>query len=117
MGIPLAVFAQLVLTNERGEAILVQADGDVIEVKFPTLWIIVPIYRHYRRRIQRQHVLNGLHRRLQYSDLTLEIRVPSRSIARLRPQSRSNRWSRLLGLGAVELDVKAILLSLLQGGR
>jgi hypothetical protein len=117
MGVPLAVFAQLALTSERGEAISVQADGNVIEVKFPTLWVIAPIYRRYRRRIQRQHMLNGLHRRLQYSDLTLEIRVPSRSIARLRPQSRPNRWSRLLGLGAVELDIKAILLSLIHGGR
>jgi hypothetical protein len=99
---PLAVSADLSLRSARGETIAVTAGGAVITVTLPRLRLASAFGAVADRR-SRAMLLAGLHRGLQAADLTLQVEVRRRVVARLSPRSRPTLLSRLLGLGALQL--------------
>lgn len=111
---PLAVFAQLSLLTQTGDVIDVQARDTVITVTLPRLESGRSLLGPCSGRSRRQQALAHLHAGLQVADLTLEFKAGRRVVARLRPQSRPTLLSRLLGLGAVEVQPLMLLLVLLR---
>lgn len=115
MSIPLDVFAQLSLVADTGEEVAVSAKDETITVELPSLWTGRSIVaRQLADRAQRKRMIEKLHMGLQVADLALEFWVAHRLIAQLRPQSRPTLLSRILGVGAVELRIIPLLLSLLR---
>lgn len=112
---PLNVFAQLSMLNDTGEAISVSAENQIIWVDMPSVALSRSLSKQYMsRRAAREKLLHNVHEGLKYADLAVEFRVAKRIVARLRPQSRPNFLSRLLGYGPLELQPIPILLALLR---
>jgi hypothetical protein len=112
MNAPLDVFARLSLVDGEGKEISVRAEDEVITVTVPSLWIGRPVLKQLSDRQRRQRLIGYAHDGLDRADLMVELRVSQRLIARIGPRARPGLWSRLLGLGPVELKIVPILLSL-----
>ncbi len=111
---PLAIHADLSLLAADGEVVTVTATDTVIDVTLPRLWS-----RHWALgpltdRRQRQSLLARLQRGLQVADLTLRFKVRQHVVAQLRPNSQPTRFSRLLGLAAVEVYIMPSLRALFE---
>jgi hypothetical protein len=115
--VPLAVTADLTLLTDGGQPIIVAAEGPVISVTLPRLWSRRWALGPLADRRLRHVLLTRLHRGLQFADLTLQFRVGRRVVARLAPMSRPTVWSRLLGLGAMEVRAWPCLHALLDARR
>jgi hypothetical protein len=111
---PLAVFADLQLLAESGDAIAVKATDSVVTVTLPRLWSRRWALGPLGKRVQREPLLARLHEGLQRTDLTLHVELRRELVARLGPQSKPTLLSRLLGLGAVEVRVFPCLRALLR---
>jgi len=111
MPAPLDVFAALSLTTDDGKVISVQGEKNIVAVELPDVWSSYSLIRRFAAPEQRPVMLGNMQQGLLMADLTLEFRVSSRRIARLRPQSRPNWLSRLLGLGSLEINPFALLLA------
>ena len=112
MHAPLDVFARLSLVNDDGKEISVRAEDEIITVTVPSLWVSRPVLKQLSERQRRQRLFGHIHDGLDRADLMVELHVSQRLIARIGPRVRPGVWSRLLGLGPVELKIVPILLSL-----
>lgn len=109
---PLSLVADLSLESDDGQRIRVQADGSVLVVRLPNLWLARRHAGLLRDRQRRAWLLHQLHRGLGISDLSIEIYVRRRRIARLAPESQPNGLKRWLGLGEVEVYPLGVLRAL-----
>jgi hypothetical protein len=110
----LAVTADLSLATPGGEAVTVVADGAVITVNLPRLWSRQWAPGPLADRGPRQMLLARLHRGMQMADLTVQFKVQRQVVAQLSPQSRPTQLSRLLGVGAVRVNLIPCLRALLR---
>jgi hypothetical protein len=117
MTVPLEVFAQLSVLADSGESLSVQAQESIIAIESPNLRVFRVLLRQLPGRERRKTSLDRLHMGLRRSDLILEVRIARQVVAQLRPQSRPTLWSRLLGLGSLELRLFPLLLAVLKSSR
>lgn len=108
------VLGELSVTDEGGEQLRVAGRGDVVSVDLPSLWVGRSLAKQTAGRSARQAVISRLQAGLRRADLTLQVHVAGRPIARLAPNSEATLLSRLLGLGAMELKPMALLLAILR---
>ncbi|MEH6454416.1 MAG: hypothetical protein V7782_15405 [Psychromonas sp.] len=112
MSTSLDVSAQLSLTNENGKNILVSAEKQIITVILPTLWVGNTALKQVTHGRNRSSMIADVHAALKHADLMVEFRIANRVIALLGAQTHPSFLSRLVGFGAIELKIVAILLSL-----
>ena len=108
---PVDVLGELSVAGERGEQIRVEGQGDAISVALPSLGVGRSLAGKATGRSKRKAAVGKLHATLRRADLTLQVNVAGRPIARLAPQSEATLLSRLLGLGAMELKPIGLLLA------
>ena len=108
---PVDVLGELSVTAEGGQQIQVEGQGDAIAVTLPSLWAGRSLARRTAGRSKRQAFVDRLQAGLRRADLTLQVHVAGRPVACLTPHSEATLLSRLLGLGAMELKPKGLLLA------
>jgi hypothetical protein len=106
---PIDVLGELSVLGEGGENLRISGTGEVISVDLPSLWAGRSLARQTGGRSQRQQLIGRLQAGLRFADLTLQVRVGGKPIARLAPHSEGTLLSRLLGLGALELSPVAVI--------
>jgi len=106
---PVDVLGELSVTGEGGEQLQVEGRGDTISVTLRSLWVGRSLARQAAGRSKRQVVISRLQAGLRRADLTLQVQVAGRPVARLAPHSKATLLSRLLGLGAMELRPMGVL--------
>ncbi len=108
---PVDVLGELSVIGDGGVQIQVEGRGDSISVALPSLRVGRSLARQAAGRSKRQAVITRLHAGLRRADLTLRVHVAGRPIALLAPRSKATVLSRLLGIGAVELQPVGLFLS------
>ncbi len=108
---PVDVLGQLSVTGERGVQVEVEGRGDSISLALPSLRVARSLAREAAGRSKRLAMITRTQAGLRRADLTLQVHVAGRPIARLAPRSKATLLSRLLGLGAIELQPVGLLLA------
>ena len=108
---PVDVLGELSVSGEGGVQLQVEGRGDSISVALPSLRVGRSLARQAAGRSRRQTLITRLQAGLRRADLTLQINLAGRPIARLAPRSKPTLLSRLLGLGAIELQPVGLLLA------
>lgn len=109
---PVDVLGELSVTSEGGEKLRVEGRGDAISIALPSLWVGRSLARPTAGgRSKRKAAISRLQAGLRRADLTLQVHVAGRPIARLAPHSEATLLSRLMGLGPMELKPMGLLLA------
>ena len=105
------VLGELSVLSDEGEQLQVGGQGNVVYVDLPNLSAGRSMASRVAGRAKRRELINRLHAGLRLADVTLQVQVRGRPVARLAPHSKTTWLSKLLGLGAVELKPVGLLLA------
>ena len=105
------ILGELSVLGEDDEPLRIEGRGEVVSLELPSLGVGRSLARRAGGRSKRQEVISRLQAGLRVADLTLQVHVAGRPVARLTPHSEATLLSRLLGVGAMELKPMGVLLA------
>jgi len=112
MAVPLDVDGQVSVVAEDGAEISLQANGSVIRIQMPSLWLSHRLLRKAGPRRLRERLVAQLHTGAVAADLEIQFTVAGWLVAELDTRSQGSVLARLLGLGPIKLHPLTILMSL-----
>jgi len=112
MAVPLDVDGQVSVLADDGAEILVRANGSLISIQLPNLWVSHRLMRKAAPRRLREQLVAQLQKGAVAADLEVKFTVADRLVAELDTRSRGSVLARWLGLGPIKLHPMTLLTSL-----